>query len=81
MRGDGAIPGGRHPDPASHLGNILYDTGNCEDFSAVYTEEMLHDYPITEMISIQEALAQKGLTPDDIDLIILSHLHFDHAGG
>ena len=41
---------------------------------------MLHDYPITEMISIQEALAQKGLTPDDIDLIILSHLHFDHAG-
>lgn len=63
------------------LGNILYDTGNCEDFSAVYTEEMLHDYPITEMISIREALAQKGLTPDDIDLIILSHLHFDHAGG
>ena len=63
------------------LGNILYDTGNCEDFSAVYTEDMLHDYPITEMISIQEALAQKGLTPDDIDLIILSHLHFDHAGG
>ena len=38
------------------LGNILYDTGNCEDFSAVYTEEMLHDYPITEMISIQDAL-------------------------
>ena len=63
------------------LGNILYDTGNCEDFSAVYTEDMLHDYPITEMISIREALAQKGLTPDDIDLIILSHLHFDHAGG
>ena len=23
----------------------------------------------------------KGLTPDDIDLVILSHLHFDHAGG
>ena len=25
------------------LGNILYDTGNCEDFSAVYTEDMLHE--------------------------------------
>jgi len=27
------------------------------------------------------ALAQRGLTPDDIDVIVLSHLHFDHAGG
>ena len=27
------------------LGNILYDTGNSEDFLQVYTKEMLHDYP------------------------------------
>lgn len=63
------------------LGNILYDTGNSEDFLRVYTKEMLHDYPITENITIVEALAKVGLTPEDIDQIILSHLHFDHAGG
>ena len=63
------------------LGNILYDTGNSEDFLQVYTKEMLHDYPITENITIVEALAKVGLTPEDIDQIILSHLHFDHAGG
>lgn len=63
------------------LGNLLYDTGNCEDFAQVYTPEMLHDYPITEMVTIEQALAQKGLTPGDIDRIIISHLHFDHAGG
>lgn len=63
------------------LGNILYDTGNSEDFLKVYTKEMLHDYPITENITIVEALAKVGLTPEDIDQIILSHLHFDHAGG
>lgn len=27
------------------------------------------------------SLAERGLHPSDIDVIILSHLHFDHAGG
>ena len=63
------------------LWNILYDSGNSPEYATVYTEAMRHDYPITEMISIQDALAARGLTPDDIDQIILSHLHFDHAGG
>lgn len=62
------------------LGNILYDTGNSADFLKTYTPEMLHNYPITEMITIEEALAKEGLTPGDIDQLILSHLHFDHAG-
>jgi glyoxylase-like metal-dependent hydrolase (beta-lactamase superfamily II) len=30
---------------------------------------------------IVENLQKKGLAPADIDLVILSHLHFDHAGG
>ncbi len=28
-----------------------------------------------------ESLAQAGFTPADIDVVVLSHLHFDHAGG
>ena len=28
-----------------------------------------------------ESLAKAGLSPEDIDVIVLSHLHFDHAGG
>lgn len=31
--------------------------------------------------AIEPVLARVGLTPDDIDLVIQSHLHFDHAGG
>jgi glyoxylase-like metal-dependent hydrolase (beta-lactamase superfamily II) len=27
------------------------------------------------------SLAELGLSPDDIDVVVLSHLHFDHAGG
>lgn len=63
------------------LGNILYDTGNCHEHQTLYTPEMKHNYPVTECISVKEALAAKGLTPDDIDRIIISHLHFDHAAG
>ena len=63
------------------LGNILYDTGNSPEHLTAYTREMLHDYPVVDCISIKDALAAKGLAPDDIDRIILSHLHFDHAGG
>ena len=63
------------------LGNLLYDTGNSPDHARVYTPDMLHNYPVVECISIKEALAAKGLTPDDIDRIIISHLHFDHAAG
>lgn len=28
-----------------------------------------------------EALAPLGITPDDVDTIIVTHLHYDHAGG
>jgi glyoxylase-like metal-dependent hydrolase (beta-lactamase superfamily II) len=27
------------------------------------------------------SLAERGVRPDDVDVIVLSHLHFDHAGG
>jgi glyoxylase-like metal-dependent hydrolase (beta-lactamase superfamily II) len=28
-----------------------------------------------------ESLAKVGVSPEDIDVVVLSHLHFDHAGG
>lgn len=63
------------------LGNILYDTGNSPFYTSEYPESTLETYPIPEFVSIEEALKGKGMTPADIDRIIISHLHFDHAGG
>lgn len=34
-----------------------------------------------EGLSVEGALAELGLGPADIDLVVLSHLHADHAGG
>jgi glyoxylase-like metal-dependent hydrolase (beta-lactamase superfamily II) len=28
-----------------------------------------------------ESLAKVGIAPEDVDVVVLSHLHFDHAGG
>lgn len=63
------------------LGNILYDTGNSPYNKWEYGSHVNEIYPVKEFISIEDALASKGLSCSDIDLLILSHLHFDHAGG
>ena len=67
----------RHPT----LGNILYDTGNSPDHRQVYGSHINAIYPVGAFVSIQDALAAHGLRCADIDMLILSHLHFDHAGG
>ena len=30
---------------------------------------------------VLEALARKGLAPEDVDYLVLTHIHLDHAGG
>lgn len=62
-------------------GNILFDTGlpSRERFPewALATMEFEWD----EKYSLAYQLGFVGLTPDDIDHVILSHMHMDHAGG
>ncbi len=71
-------------------GRILYDVG-C-DYSKVadpilnkrYFEPMRPQFDppsMSENQRIPRYLAQLGLTPADIDVVFIGHLHFDHAGG
>jgi methylmalonyl-CoA epimerase len=38
-------------------------------------------YGVDRARSLDVTLAEAGLAPEDIDIVLASHLHFDHAGG
>ncbi len=55
-------------------GNVLVDTGAYKDDMKAYW----HDE--TENVqTLSEGLAKHGLKPEDIDYLVITHLHFDHA--
>ncbi len=57
--------------------NVLIDTGYGSKLGEK-ERAILASEPGDPIVA---SLAAKGLSPTDIDLVILSHLHFDHAGG
>jgi glyoxylase-like metal-dependent hydrolase (beta-lactamase superfamily II) len=64
---------------------VLVDNGagNKEDarFIDIYGIENRPGSGGTGPTRLEEALAAAGFTPDDVDVVIDTHLHFDHAGG
>ncbi len=58
--------------------NILLETG----VGAFFEPKLKSRFGVVEGEHILlNALQEQGLTHTDIDVVILSHLHFDHAGG
>ncbi len=69
-----------------HGKKILIDTGNGSDFVAKYGEKLGNKF--TEMYNIDpngpsllNSLKKINIDPKEITDVILTHLHFDHAGG
>ena len=57
---------------------VLFETG----IGAFFEPKLRERYGVVEDRHVLvESLAAAGFTPDDIDVVVLSHLHFDHAGG
>src|SRR4030042_531246 len=65
------------------LGWVLVDTGSHKEaMNGYWPEEARMKTPLIRSNEdmLEFRLSQLGLTPGDIDLLVLTHLHFDHAG-
>jgi len=67
----------RHLLLESDSKKIIIDTG----MGNKWDDKMKAIYAVDEKFSMNSALAQKGLKPEDFTDVILTHLHFDHTGG
>lgn len=71
-------------------GRILVDVGcdfskiNSSEKAARYYDPQTFEFGVPDMHEEQRLphhFARLGLTAADIDVVFLTHLHFDHAGG
>jgi len=56
--------------------NLLVDTG-----AGPFWDDKLRDIYAIESRTAVEVLAPAGLAPEDVHVVLCTHLHFDHAGG
>ena len=57
--------------------NILIDTGLGDKEDANFQEM----FAVERIPTLRESLKMQGLDPEDIHMVVNTHLHFDHAGG
>ncbi|WP_050616091.1 YtnP family quorum-quenching lactonase [Bacillus testis] len=46
-----------------------------------FTEKQKRNYGVEKESDVEESLNKLGITADDIDIILMTHMHFDHACG
>jgi glyoxylase-like metal-dependent hydrolase (beta-lactamase superfamily II) len=61
----------------AHRKNILVDTG----LGSKHDEKFHRMFAVEQPPSLHDSLGNFDLSPNDIHMVINTHLHFDHAGG
>lgn len=66
-------------------GTLVFDTGMhpelVDDTARLGPIEAIYDIDLEPESLLAARLGEAGLAPDDVDLAVCSHLHFDHGGG
>jgi glyoxylase-like metal-dependent hydrolase (beta-lactamase superfamily II) len=79
VRGDGVVYNlvFEHPE-----GTVLWDTGSHPDCADGHWPTDLYDaFTHADARPIEDDLADAGYGIEDVDAVVASHLHLDHAGG
>ncbi len=71
------IPLGMRPLVVRGEKTLLIDAGCGDKADAKFADI----YGLDRSYHLDHALAEAGLSADDIEIVVASHLHFDHAGG
>ncbi|QPA30405.1 YtnP family quorum-quenching lactonase [Thermaerobacillus caldiproteolyticus] len=58
--------------------NVLIESGIG---NGKLTDKQKRNFGVTEESNIEQSLGQLGLTTNDIDIVLMTHMHFDHACG
>jgi glyoxylase-like metal-dependent hydrolase (beta-lactamase superfamily II) len=58
--------------------NILVEAGLGK---GKLSEKQLRNFGVTQESDVEGSLQQLGLTPEDIDYVLMTHMHNDHVGG
>lgn len=61
----------------AHGKNILVDTGVGDKEDAKFQDM----FAVERIPTLRDSLKSDGLRPEDVHMVINTHLHFDHAGG
>lgn len=65
-------------DEAGRVRRLLFETG----IGCFFSPKLRERFGVYESEHVLlESLARLGLSDADVDVVVLSHLHFDHAGG